>query len=169
MRYFVVDLQGAQYGPADIQLLNQWAAQGRIVPSTTLVEENTGRHISAASVPGLILLGTTGPGVPGAPAAGGPFGPINSPGGAGPFGRATDGSWEANTSFMLSGVSAVLCFCIPCLGLVPAFAAAFYGFGSLQKGYRLGSSAIAVAVLAIILQIAAAVGGLAIIKGFAGG
>lgn len=51
--YFVVDPSGAQYGPADGALLAQWAREGRVMPSTTLRNADTGETIAASALPGL--------------------------------------------------------------------------------------------------------------------
>ncbi len=146
-------------------MLNEWAGQGRIVPTTTLVEEATGRRLMAANVPGLALMNPPGPGT----TSGGPFAPSNASYGSGPFGRAQDGSYEANTSFMLSGISVVLCACLPCIGFVPAGIAVFYGVTASRKGARLGSSAVAVAILALVIQLAGSILGPLLLRGLVGG
>ncbi len=147
MRYYVIDLQGAQYGPADLHLLNQWADQGRIVPSTMLVEESTGRQILASSVQGLILLAPRGS------SSGSPFGPSAMSYGASPYGGAAPGVAEAKMSMTLSAVSLALCSCIPLLGFVPAVIALFYASAAIKRGARNGSGAMMVSILAIGLQI----------------
>ncbi len=50
MRYFVVSLDGQKYGPADIPTLQQWIAEGRIMPNTYLEEEIGGARMQAAGV-----------------------------------------------------------------------------------------------------------------------
>lgn len=52
MEYFVL-LGGQKYGPADQTVLNQWIAEGRIVPDTMLEEAASGRAVRAADLPGL--------------------------------------------------------------------------------------------------------------------
>ena len=53
MRFFVLGDQGQKYGPADVLTLNQWIAEGRIVPHSMLLEEVSGGQIVASSVAGL--------------------------------------------------------------------------------------------------------------------
>lgn len=54
MSYFVVDSNtGQKYGPADIDVLNQWIAEGRIIPQTVLEDADTGSRIGAGAIAGL--------------------------------------------------------------------------------------------------------------------
>ncbi len=63
-KYFVVDLNtGQKYGPADIATLNQWLAEGRVTPQSTLEDAETGERIIANAVPGL-NIGPTAPTAP---------------------------------------------------------------------------------------------------------
>ncbi|MCB8932409.1 MAG: DUF4339 domain-containing protein [Fimbriimonadaceae bacterium] len=55
-RYFVIGMDGTRYGPADVHVLNLWAAEGRVTPSTLLELEGDGRQVPAAQVPGLNSL-----------------------------------------------------------------------------------------------------------------
>lgn len=55
-RYFVVGMDGTRYGPADVQVLNVWAAEGRVTPNTLLEAEGDGRQVPASQVPGLTAL-----------------------------------------------------------------------------------------------------------------
>jgi len=60
MRYFVIAEDGNKYGPADIQTLNTWIQEGRILPSTLIEEEGSGARLAANSVAGLVF-GVTQP------------------------------------------------------------------------------------------------------------
>lgn len=54
MQYFVVDQNsGQKYGPADLATLNQWIAQGRVVPESLLQDCVSGQRYMAIQVPGL--------------------------------------------------------------------------------------------------------------------
>jgi hypothetical protein len=55
MRYFVIGPDGSKYGPADLASLNAWAAESRVLPSTMLEEEGTGRQIAARDVIGMVF------------------------------------------------------------------------------------------------------------------
>lgn len=169
MRYYVLDLQGNKYGPADVGLLNEWSRQGRISPATVLIDETTGRQLVASQVPGLALLHPGAPQGPG-PVVGGPFGAPPGPAyGSGPFGRATDGSWEVNTSFVCSAASVALCCLIPGIGVFPALAAAYYASVASRKGSRMGSTAMFTAAVAILLQLATIIFGVSLLRGMGGG
>ncbi len=54
MRYFVVDPHsGQKFGPADLELLGRWAAEGRLTAHSTLEDVATGQRVYAAEIPGL--------------------------------------------------------------------------------------------------------------------
>ncbi|MBS1710158.1 MAG: hypothetical protein JSS71_00360 [Armatimonadetes bacterium] len=53
MQYFVIWNDGQKFGPADIQVLNEWIAQGRITPATELESVADGSRLQAGSLPGL--------------------------------------------------------------------------------------------------------------------
>lgn len=55
MRYFVIGPDGSKYGPADVPTLNTWATENRVLPTTMLEEEGTGRQVMARDVIGLIF------------------------------------------------------------------------------------------------------------------
>ncbi|MEX2243716.1 MAG: hypothetical protein WD716_07715 [Fimbriimonadaceae bacterium] len=53
MSFFVVGSDGAKFGPADVQTLSQWAAQGRVVRDTTIENAENGVRGRAGEIPGL--------------------------------------------------------------------------------------------------------------------
>ncbi len=53
MRYYLIGPDGAQYGPADINILRQWVKEGRVNQTTPLVEEGSLRPLRASEIPGL--------------------------------------------------------------------------------------------------------------------
>lgn len=167
MRYYVLDIQGNRFGPADISLLNEWAAQGRIAPNTVLIDESTGVQLVATQLQGLALpMHPPGFAAPmGSQAA---YPPGSTPFGSAP-GRAIDGSWEATTSMWLSGVSLLLCLCIPLLGIFPAIAGIVYAKGALRKGAATGSTAMVLAIGALGAQILAIIIGASMLGMFRGG
>ena len=61
MKYYVILPDGQRFGPADLQLLNEWAAEGRILPNSMLEQEGTQMRLPASSVPGLMLSATAAP------------------------------------------------------------------------------------------------------------
>ncbi|MFQ5422503.1 MAG: TM2 domain-containing protein [Phycisphaerae bacterium] len=50
MYYFVIAIDGGRYGPADIDTLVQWVAEGRISAETQLIERGTERSLRADSI-----------------------------------------------------------------------------------------------------------------------
>ncbi|MCW5940241.1 MAG: hypothetical protein KF884_11450 [Fimbriimonadaceae bacterium] len=55
MKYYVIWADGQKFGPADVDTLTQWAAEGRINENTELESATTGARLSAASVPGILF------------------------------------------------------------------------------------------------------------------
>lgn len=53
MRYFVVGANGELFGPADVPTLNQWIAEGRLLPTTMVQEELGGARFAASMLQGL--------------------------------------------------------------------------------------------------------------------
>ncbi|MEQ1933465.1 MAG: hypothetical protein ABL962_06250 [Fimbriimonadaceae bacterium] len=60
MRYYVIATDGQRYGPADIQTLQTWITQGRILHQTVLEEEQGGNRIAACAV-GALQFGAPNP------------------------------------------------------------------------------------------------------------
>jgi hypothetical protein len=55
MKYYVIWADGQKFGPADVDTLTQWAAEGRINENTELESATTGARLSAGSVPGILF------------------------------------------------------------------------------------------------------------------
>jgi hypothetical protein len=53
MRYFVITDQGEEFGPYDLGDLNLWIADGRILPTTILMQESGSMKVAASMVEGL--------------------------------------------------------------------------------------------------------------------
>lgn len=47
MKYFVQGANGAKYGPANLDILQKWVEENRILPLTTLIAEDTGMSLLA--------------------------------------------------------------------------------------------------------------------------
>lgn len=56
MNYFVLGEGAAKYGPVTVDVLTQWAAEGRIHPQTMLEDAATMQQVRAQDVPGIIWL-----------------------------------------------------------------------------------------------------------------
>jgi hypothetical protein len=55
VRYFVIGSQGERYGPADLNMLNQWAQEGRLLPTTFLEQEGSPVRFPASTLAGLMF------------------------------------------------------------------------------------------------------------------
>lgn len=56
MNYFIINPDnGDRFGPAGLDLINEWAQQGRIHPNFLIEDTIAGARIRAADMPGLIL------------------------------------------------------------------------------------------------------------------
>lgn len=60
VRYFVIHPSGQRYGPAEVAVLNQWAMEGRLAPTSLLADETTGQQFQASQIPGLIFQAPPG-------------------------------------------------------------------------------------------------------------
>ncbi len=54
LRYFILAPDGQPYGPADIPTINQWIAEGRILPTTLLQPEGSTMRVAASTIDGLV-------------------------------------------------------------------------------------------------------------------
>lgn len=50
MKYFVQGANGAKYGPANLDILQKWVEENRILPLTTLIAEDTGMSLLASQL-----------------------------------------------------------------------------------------------------------------------
>jgi len=58
---WIVRVQGREYGPADIQTLREWKAEGRLLPANDARRANVDLWTTAAEIPGLFDLGGLAP------------------------------------------------------------------------------------------------------------
>jgi hypothetical protein len=57
MEYYVIGPDGSKYGPADVDILNIWINEGRIIPSTK-IETDSGTSLMAMDVQGIVFPNT---------------------------------------------------------------------------------------------------------------
>lgn len=162
--YTVVALDGQKYGPVDLATLNAWAADGRVVPTTTL-ESADGQQMQASQVPGIVF----GQGAGSAPGYGVPggapgYGAATTPGGYGtpdmgasgyaPYPNSAggmaygmdNGQKDVTTAYILAGVGFLCCPVIPFIfGILSANKA-------LAKGNAGGNAARIVNIVLLVLQ-----------------
>ncbi|MBL8087298.1 MAG: hypothetical protein JNM85_04405 [Chthonomonas sp.] len=64
-KFFVVMPDGQKYGPAEVDMLTQWAAEGRLTHQSILESADTGQRLPAGSVQGILFLDApSGPAAP---------------------------------------------------------------------------------------------------------
>lgn len=77
--YSVVGSDGQVYGPVDMQTLGQWIAEGRVTPTTNLIDPLDGRVLQAGNAPALIgnfpATSMQAPPMPGTGTPQNPYGP----------------------------------------------------------------------------------------------
>jgi len=135
MAYYVVDHQGNKYGPADIDTLNQWIADGRLVPHMMLEDERSGGQIVASSVAGLNF----GMAAPPPPASNYPrAGFQNPPSYSNPMSGSSDSNRDAIIGIACAVGSPVLLFTFGIGGLILAGMALRFGARANSAGNKLG-------------------------------
>jgi hypothetical protein len=163
MRYFVLTQTG-RYGPADIAQLSQWAGEGRISPETML-EDETGVHVKAGSVAGLMFstfqdVPAAGNVVPAAPKTSSSAGsqPI-PPSIVSNYRRPdyepplfleheVDGRRELLYSFLLA-IAAPFISLIHIYGIAMAFGGVYCAIVAIRRGRALGFLSLALSILAV--------------------
>ncbi len=53
VRYYIHAVDGQKYGPVELDTVNQWIAEGRVVPTTLLQPENSAMQVAASTIDGL--------------------------------------------------------------------------------------------------------------------
>ena len=57
---WIVRVQGAEYGPANIETLREWKAEGRLLPSNEARGADVDLWTTAAEIPGLFMYAAGG-------------------------------------------------------------------------------------------------------------
>jgi hypothetical protein len=161
LTYFVVLPDGQKFGPADLQLLNQWVAEGRVLPNTVLEDSMSGRLMHASSVPGIQLLAQQQPQAPFPPPGQAPGQPY-----AGYYrgGVADNGQNDLTLSYVFGSLGLIGCFgnffCGLCgvIGLVFPILGVVYANKAQQKGNPGAGGARVLAWVGIALQVLAILG-----------
>jgi hypothetical protein len=156
MRYFVIGADGNKYGPADVATLNQWAAEGRVTPETTLEEEGSGQQMKAKFVlPGMASAPPTQPQAPQQPPQSGFPGqsaPGYTPPGQSPYVRPAGSGSDGQTQIVIGWVCAVVSlFCCP-----PGFgiAAILLALNAKQKGHPGAQTLMIAAIIMMVVGLA---------------
>ncbi len=166
MRYFVVADDGNKYGPADLDTLNTWVNEGRVLKTTLLEEETSGARMVAGSVAGLIWS---------LPVESSSDSPVSIPMEASPYSsppseqqqapkmgigegstrnRPSDSAPEGNTEMIFSWILGGLGLIICCFGgwLLSAIGT-LLGFLAYKKGHAHGQAALIFNVIVLTLCI----------------
>jgi hypothetical protein len=170
--YFVVLPDGQKFGPADVNLLNQWVAEGRILSNTMLEEAQTGRQYPASSLPGLhVATAAPPPGSFPQPTT------MNPPqtygnyyrGGGMPAAVGDNGQSDLTLAYVFAAIGLVMCLgvgaCGGCglIGIVFPILGLVYANKAEQKGNTGAQGAKILSWVALGLQIAGLLFGLAIV------
>lgn len=159
-RYFVVGPGGQKFGPANSATLTQWAAEGRVTPTTELEHETTGQRVYPSQVPGLVLPVAAAGGVVGGIQPGGVMG------GQGPLPGQTQTQYsnyprdpyqnpDAGKSEVTWGfICAAIGFCCCCIGSLVGI---YLGDKAKKLGNPTGQTVIIVNVVSLILSLLAGV------------
>lgn len=113
-QYVVVNAEGRRFGPTDFQTLELWATQGRIGPDMMVEDLLSGTTMTAAAVPGLSEVLSSG----------------ESYYRAQP--ETSKGDRRATTAFVL-GLISVVAWCIPLAGFAVGLGAVICGATSLRS------------------------------------
>lgn len=155
--YYVVLPDGQKFGPADLSVLNKWAAEGRVLPQTTIEDAATGQRFRASDLAG-IRLATLNP----TPAPVIAPGTVNPPQPYAAYPRGTSpasapGQGELNTSYIFGALG--LASCVTGFGLCGAVGIVFpiLGLVYANKSKALGNpnakSASALSWVALVVQL----------------
>ncbi len=187
MKYYVVWPDGQRFGPADVDTLTQWAAEGRLQETTELEDAATGARLSAASVPGLIFT-SPAPAQPAAPSSpyetpvaanpyqetpSNPYGPVSnpyqnppSPSGSN-YPRQTanydDGSADLTKAWIFGVVGFFCCVALTFVGI-------YFAVQAKKKGNSGAQAALVVNVILVSISIIATIAWIAMVAatGFPG-
>lgn len=153
MQFHVVLPDGSRFGPATMDTLNQWIAEGRVLPGTTLENTRTGQLLLAKDLPGLMWNAPTQTPYPpqnspytqpyGAPSQPSPYNPSQYPS----QGTTKDADNLATWSFVLS-IAGLVCGCCVPIALV----ALSLGYTARSRGSLQGGAAVGFAWLAVIVS-----------------
>src|SRR4051812_12374540 len=67
MNYYVLGHDGASYGPATIEILSQWVAEGRVTPDDNVRIEDLDEVVKAGAIPELFGANYAAPPAPAPP------------------------------------------------------------------------------------------------------
>lgn len=145
MGYYVLGDQGMKYGPADLDTLNAWIAEGRIVSHTMLEDEISGGQIAASAVQGLQFQPVAPPMASNYPRY------TQTPQYQAPVYQNTNSAdnGPVTLAFAMAVISPVLSFLLPIGGLMTALWGIRSAMRAKENGHPLGILAIAACGLAI--------------------
>jgi hypothetical protein len=151
MQYFVVMPDGQKFGPADVNVLTQWAAEGRISSGTLLEDVSTGQRLPASQVVGIMWPGA--PAVSEAPPRPQTPSPFAQPPAYSPYARDqfSPMSQEANNKLTYAWIAAVASFV--CCPILPPILGMRFAKEAEALGNSGGKTARTVNLVILILQL----------------
>lgn len=162
LRYFVYAPNGQRYGPADLQTLQQWIGEGRVLPSSLVEQELSGERMAANTIPGLQFPANApyGPSAPmGTQPGPSPYAGYHRPGMNTPSPMTMPGNNEITISWICGavGISTVLgCGWFPFGGVAPIILGAvgmWQGAKARDLGHSQGQSAYIFSLVVLVLGI----------------
>lgn len=161
MDYLVVGPDGQEYGPANVDTLRSWAAENRLLPTTTLKDFQTGQLRAASSVPG-IFPPQSGP-PPSVSQSGAPMPPAGNwsqppsnyarPGQIGVPYRQDSGNMDIAWALVRCAIAIVLLFVFSYAGLITAIYAVMWAFRAKSKGHRHAPTVIGITIAVLIFVV----------------
>jgi hypothetical protein len=152
VRYYVIANDGQKYGPADVQTLNQWVVEGRLLPNQMLENEASGERVPASAVPGLNFAQSQPTAAPGPAPTGGYGGGqpyqqhYQRPGGDGGQGDVTQG-------WILFGVGLLMQCCCPIIAIATAVFGMKAGDRATEAGNPAGNTVKVANIVIIVISV----------------
>ena len=148
MQYFVISPNGQKYGPADVQTLNTWVQEGRVVSTSMLEDAATGQIIPVDQVPGLVI-------VPANPNYQNPHAQYPRGQMVGGF---DNGETDLRTAWILAIIglvaSVVMSICCSCFGVINIFSilGIVYSSNAKKKGNPNTQNALICSIIGVALS-----------------
>jgi hypothetical protein len=138
MNYFVIAADGQKYGPADVPTLNNWAQEGRVLPTSMLEDASTGARVPATSVAGIVF--------PMAAPSGQNFQQPNYQYAPGPM-MGDDGSKEITKVWIFGGIGFICC------PIIFSVMAIVFALNAQKKGHPQAQTALIFAIVSLVVGI----------------
>lgn len=129
MKYFVVMPDGQKFGPADVDVLTQWAHEGRLTQQTILQDATSGTTVPAGNVPGIMFPLAQQQ----APPSYAPPGQFSQPPGYSPYDRQYGSGTGVGKNEVLWGW-VMFALSLTCLGCIGSLIGSYFSKKAMQMG-----------------------------------